>query len=152
MGVAMLAYASGNVVWSLFYAFEPAPPYPSPADALWILFYPAAYVAVILLVRTRTPHLGSRLWLDGVIALLVACAISAAVVVEAVREATGGATVAVVTSLAYPVGDMILTGLVIGTMAAGRGKLDRTWLCLSAGVLIFAAGDGVYGYQVAEGT
>jgi len=152
MGLGMLAYALGNVVWSLVYAFDPAPPYPSASDALWILFYPAAYVAVILLVRTRTPHLGSRLWLDGVIALLVACAISAAVVVEAVREATGGATVAVVTSLAYPVGDMILTGLVIGTMAAGRGKLDRTWLCLSVGVLIFAAGDGVYGYQVAEGT
>jgi diguanylate cyclase len=77
-------------------------------------------VAVIMLVRGRLPHLNPRLWLDGVIALLVACAVTPAVVVDAVTASTGGDASAVVTNLAYPIGDMILIGLVLGAVAAGR--------------------------------
>ena len=46
---------------------------------------------------------------------------------------------------------MILPGHVIGTMAPGRGRLDRTWLWFSSGA-DFAASDPCTCYQVAEGT
>ena len=74
------------------------------------------------------PQLDSRLWLDGVVAALTVSAFSAAVVFGAVHAATGGDTAAVVTNLAYPLGDMTLLGTIIGVMAAGRGRLDRSWL------------------------
>ena len=108
---------------------------------------------MLLLARKRMPHLDSRLWLDGVIAALTTGAISAAVVFGTVHASTGGGfSAAVVTNLAYPLGDMILLGTVIGAMAAGRGRLDRSWLYFGAGVAVFAVTDSVYVLQIAEGT
>ena len=83
-------------------------------------------------MRNRSPQLDSRLWLDGIIAALTAGAISAAVVFGAVQASTGGDTAAVATNLAYPLGDMILIGTVLGAVTAARGRLDRTWLFFAA--------------------
>ena len=106
----------------------------------------------MLLARERMPQLDSRLWLDGIIAALTTGAISAAVVFGAVQASTGGDTAAVATNLAYPLGDMILLGTVIGAMAAGRGRLDRSWLFFGAGIAVFAVTDSIYLFQVAKGT
>ena len=127
-------------------------PYPSVADGFWLGFLPVCYVGVLLLARKRLPHLDSRLWLDGIIAALTTGAISAAVIFGAVHASTGGDTAAVATNLAYPLGDMILLGIVIGAMAAGRGRLDRSWLYFGAGIAVFAVTDSVYLLQVAKGT
>jgi two-component system, cell cycle response regulator len=152
MGVALALWASGELYWTFALADLEEAPFPSIADALWLGFLPVAYVSVVLLVRQRIPHVDSRLWLDGVIAALTTGALSAAIVFAAVKETTGGDTAAVATNLAYPLGDMILIGIVIGAMTAGRGRLDRTWLCFGAGVGVFAVADSVYLFQVAEDT
>jgi diguanylate cyclase len=152
MGLALASWAGGELYWTVVLADAAEPPFPSVADALWLGFLPAAYLAVVLLVRQRIPHVDSRLWLDGVIGALTVGALSAAIVFAAVKASTGGDTAAVATNLAYPLGDMILIGIVIGAMTAGRGRLDRTWLCFGAGVAVFAVADSVYLFQVAEGT
>ena len=69
----------------------------------------------------------------------------------AVKASTGGDTAAVATNLAYPLGDMILLGTVIGAMAAGRGRLDRSWLFFGAGIAVFAVTDSIYLLQIAQG-
>ena len=115
-------------------------------------FLPVCYLGVLLLARKRMPQLDARLWLDGIIAALTTGAISAAVVFGAVHASTGGDTAAVATNLAYPLGDMILLGTVIGAMAAGRGRLDRSWLYFGAGIAVFAVTDSIYLLQIAKGT
>ncbi|HEX2411653.1 MAG TPA: HD domain-containing phosphohydrolase [Solirubrobacteraceae bacterium] len=152
MATGLASYSLGNVSWSILFAGMESPPFPSVSDALWLALYPFAYAAIVLLVRSRMPHLDSRLWLDGAIAVLTVSALSAAVVFDAVQEATGGDRAAVITNLAYPIGDMLLAGLVIGVMAAGRGRLDLTWVVFAVGALVFAAADGIYAYTVAKGT
>ena len=152
VAVGLALYAGGNVYWSWVLADLDEAPYPSIADGLWLSFYPLAYVAIVLLARSRMPRLGIRLWLDGLIAALTVAALSAAVVFKAVRASTGGDTWAIWTNLAYPLADMILFGLVVGIMAAGRKRLDRTWLVLGLGFGVFAVCDSVYLYQVAKET
>jgi two-component system, cell cycle response regulator len=152
MALGLALYAGGNVYWSLALADLEEAPFPSPADGLWLSFYPLAYVAIALLARARMPRLGVRLWLDGIIAALTVAAISAAVVFKAVRASTGGDTAAIATNLAYPLADMVLFGLVAGIMAAGRKRLDRTWIVLGVGLGVFAVCDSTYLYQVAKGT
>jgi two-component system cell cycle response regulator len=152
MALALVLWASGELYWTFALADLEEAPFPSIADGLWLGFLPAAYVAAVLLIRKRIPHVDSRLWLDGVIGALTAGAVSAAIVFDAVRKATGGDTAAVATNLAYPLGDMILIGIVIGAVTAGRGKLDRTWLCFAAGAAVFAIADSIYLFQVAEET
>jgi two-component system cell cycle response regulator len=152
IAVGLTLYAGGNIYWSWVLADLDAAPYPSIADGLWLSFYPFAYVAIVLLARARMPRLGIRLWLDGLIAALTVAALSAAVVFKAVRASTGGDTWAIWTNLAYPIADMILFGLVVGIMAAGRKRLDRTWLALGLGFGVFAVCDSIYLYQVAKET
>jgi two-component system, cell cycle response regulator len=150
LGLAL--YAGGNIYWSVALADLDEAPFPSIADGLWLSFYPLAYVAIALLAKARMPRLGVRLWLDGVIAALTVAAISAAVVFKAVRASTGGDTAAIVTNIAYPLADMVLVGLVVGIMAAGRKRLDRTWVVLGAGLGVFAVCDSIYLFQVARET
>jgi diguanylate cyclase (GGDEF)-like protein len=152
IALGLLIYAGGNVYWSLVLANLEEAPFPSPADGLWLGGYLFFYIGIVLLARARLPRLGARLWLDGLIAALTVAAISAAVVFKAVRSATGGDTAAVVTNLAYPLADMVLFGLVVGVMAAGRRRLDRTWIVLGVGFGVFAICDSIYLYQVSKGT
>jgi diguanylate cyclase (GGDEF)-like protein len=152
MALALALWASGELYWTFALADLEEAPYPSIADGLWLGFLPAAYIAAVLLVRKRIPHVDSRLWLDGVIGALTAGAVSAAIVFEAVQKTTGGDTAAVATNLAYPLGDMILIGIVIGALTAGRGRLDRTWLCFAAGAGVFAVADSIYLFQIARET
>jgi two-component system cell cycle response regulator len=150
--IGLALYAGGNIYWSAALAGLDEPPYPSVADGLWLSFYPVAYVAIVLLARARMPRLGMRLWLDGVIAALTVAAISAAIVFKAVRASTGGDFWPVLTNLAYPLADMVLFGLVVGIVAAGRKRLDRTWIVLGLGLGVFALCDSIYLYQVAHDT
>src|SRR4051794_11284833 len=148
LAIGLALYAGGNIYWSLALADLDEAPYPSIADGLWLSFYPLAYVAIVLLARSRMPRLGVRLWLDGLIAALTVAAISAAVVFKAVRVTGGDVPV----NLAYPLADMVLFGLVVGIMAAGRKRLDRTWIALGLGLGVFAICDSIYLYQIAKDT
>jgi two-component system cell cycle response regulator len=152
MGIALTLYAAGNIYWQFAYADVEAAPYPSLADACWLGVCPAFYVGVVLLVRERMPHLDSRLWLDGIVAALTTSAVSAALVFGALQVSTGGEPAAVATNLAYPLGDMILLASVIGAMAAGRSRLDRSWLWFGAGIAAFAVSDSIYLLQIAKDT
>jgi diguanylate cyclase len=102
LALGLAVYAGGNIYWSQVLADLEEAPFPSVADGLWLVSYPLFYVAIVLLVRSRMPRLGVRLWLDGLIAALTVAALSAAVVFKAVRGATGGDTWAIITNLAYP--------------------------------------------------
>jgi diguanylate cyclase len=113
------------------------PPYPSIADALYLGFYPAAYVGLVLLFRAHVRGATERLWLDGVAALLAAAALGNAVLVEAVLETAGGSFSAVATNLAYPLGDVMLLALVVGTFVLTRGRAGRAWLLIGASLAVF---------------
>ena len=63
--VALGTYAAGEIVWRVLYQSLEAPPYPSAADVLWLMFYPASYAGLVLLVRGRTMRFSPGLWLDG---------------------------------------------------------------------------------------
>ena len=152
VAIGLAVYASGNLYWSLVLADLDEVPFPSAADGLWLGGYLFFYVGIILLARARLPRLGARLWLDGLIAALTIGAISAAIVFKTVREATGGDFWDVATNLAYPLADMLLIGLIVGIMAAGRRRLDRTWIVLGLGFGVFAVCDSLYLFQVARGT
>jgi diguanylate cyclase (GGDEF)-like protein len=152
IAVGLAVYAGGNVYWSLVLADLDEAPFPSPADGLWLGAYLYFYVGIVLLARARMPRLGARLWLDGLIAALTVAALSAAVVFKAVRETTGGDFWAVLTNLAYPLADMMLVGVVVGILAAGRKRLDRTWIVLGVGFGLFGLCDSIYLFQVAKET
>ena len=65
---------------------NPSAPYPSLADAGYLLFYPLAYAGLAMLVRARAHEMNWRLWMDGAIAALGTAALGAAFVFDFVAE------------------------------------------------------------------
>ena len=126
--------------------------YPSLADVGFIAFYPLMYVGMVLLLRSRARSIGGTLWLDGATAALAAGALGAAVIFELVVDTTHGSTSAVVTNLAYPLGDVLLLSAVFGVFSLTGWKPGPRWLLLGLGVLATALADFVYLFQSAEGT
>jgi two-component system cell cycle response regulator len=151
-GVGVVGWAIGNVYYTaVLWDMDPIP-IPSPSDVLWIVYYPIVYVAVALLLRARVARFHAALWVDGALAALAVAALSAAVVFESVLETTGGAPVEVATNLAYPLGDLILLGMVTGGVALTGWKPGRTWGALAASFFLFGIFDGIYLWGNATGT
>jgi diguanylate cyclase (GGDEF)-like protein len=152
LGAGMLSWALATVYWSMFLKHLDAPPYPSVADALYLSFYPAAYVALMLLARPRMRGVGPSIWLDGLIGVFAVGALGAAFVVPSVVADTGGSTAVVMTNLAYPLADLLLIALVVGIFAVSSWKPGRAWVLIGSGLALFAIADSIYLYRVANGT
>jgi diguanylate cyclase (GGDEF)-like protein len=151
MGTGMLLWACGSIYWSVFLKNLDAPPYPSIGDALYLGFYPACYVALMLLAGPRVRGIGRSVWLDGLIAMLAVSAVGAAFLIPAVVTDTSGDTAVVATNLAYPLGDLLLIALVVGGFALTSWQPGRAWGLIGGGLLLFAVADSFYLYLVAHG-
>jgi two-component system, cell cycle response regulator len=152
MGVAIVSWTSADVIWTVLYASDPNAPYPSIADALWLAWYPASYVVLIMLVRSRIASIRASLWLDGVIGALCVIAFAFAFAYEPIVNATSGTTAAVATNLAYPLGDSILLGVIVAVLGLSGWRPGRAWIILGAGLALNALGDVIYLVQTAQGT
>ena len=87
---------------------------------LYLSFYPASYASLLLLARSRTDSFRSSLWLDGAIAALTVAALIATLAFQPIVDATSGGTAEIAVNLAYPVGDLLLLGLVVAGLRAER--------------------------------
>jgi two-component system, cell cycle response regulator len=144
LGIGLLLWGLGQAYYSvvLYYA-EPAP-FPSPSDALFLAFYPASFLALVLLLRARVAHLDPLAWVDALIGALAVGALAAALIFPPVVDALGGSPLGVAVSLAYPCMDVVLLGLLSGAFAISKWRISRTWLLIAAALLLFGACDVVY--------
>jgi diguanylate cyclase (GGDEF)-like protein len=152
IGASILAWAAGEIWWTLYIEGNPNAPYPSPADLGYLAFYPLAVLGAYLLVRARAEELDRRLWMDGLIAALGTGALGAALLFEFVAERATGTPAEVLTTLAYPFGDMVLVSLVVGVIALTRWRPGRTWALLLAGLAVMAVADVAFTLQSYQAT
>jgi two-component system cell cycle response regulator len=127
-------------------------PTPSLADGFWLAVFPPWYAGVYLLFRARVGAVGWRVGVDGLIGALGMGAVAAAIVFDAVLHNVEGSTAAVITNLAYPVGDLLLLSLVMGVAVVGGRRIVGTFGWIAAGMCAFAVADSIYLYQSAVGS
>jgi two-component system cell cycle response regulator len=144
LGIGLLLWALGQTYYSVFLYYASPAPFPSPSDALFLAFYPASYLGLVLLLRTRVAHLDTLAWVDGLVGALAVAAVAAALIFPPVLAALGGSSLGVAVSLAYPCADLVLVGLVGGAFAASEWRSWGTWLLIGAALLLFGAADVVY--------
>lgn len=147
LAAAIFAWAAGEIYWTLYIEGNASAPYPSPADVGYLAFYPLAIAGLYLLVRARAHELDPRLWMDGLIAALGTGALGAALIFEFVADRTSGSNLQVATTLAYPLGDILLLSLVVGVIALTRWRPGRTWSLLLAGLATMAVADVAFTLQ-----
>ncbi len=147
LGAGLLAWAIGDVVWTL----ESSPSSASVADAFYLAFYPLACLALIASVRAQVGRIKPSVWLDGAMAGLGAAAICAVITLDTIAGSIGGSAVSVTVNLAYPIGDLVLLGLAVGAVVIVPRAPARL-LLFAAGCALMAIGDTVYLYQSSAGT
>jgi diguanylate cyclase (GGDEF)-like protein len=151
IGVGIALYAIGQIVYVVWVQYLDPLPYPSVADGFWLAFYVFPYIGLVLLVRRRVRMFHASIWLDGVVGALGAAACASPALTMILRQ-TGGEPSAVITTLAYPVGDLLLLVLIVGIYGLLGWRPDRSWLYLGVGLVLFAAADTIYLLRVATGS
>ena len=116
----------------------------SPADALYLVFYPCCYVALVLLLGAHLRELRIGMWLDGLIGGLAAAAVGAAVVLPPILHGAHGDTASLGVALAYPIGDLLLLVFTLGALGMTGWRPGRVWLLIAAAMLCSAVADSAY--------
>jgi diguanylate cyclase (GGDEF)-like protein len=144
LGVGLLFWALGQTYYSVVLYYASPAPFPSPADFGFLAFYPASYIAVVLLLRARVAHLERLAWVDGLIGALAVAGVAAALIFPPVLGALEGSPFGVAVSLAYPCFDLVLLGMLSGAFAASKWKTHGSWLLIAGALLLFGVCDVVY--------
>jgi two-component system, cell cycle response regulator len=147
LGLGVLSFATGDILFDFYYSGNP--PAPSLSDLFYLGFYPASYLALILLLRAPVSSFNRSLWLDGAMAGLATAAVGASVVFEAVLHNTHGSRSAVIVNLAYPLGDILLVALVVFVFAVTAWRPGRAWATIGLAFALTAVADSIYLFQVA---
>jgi diguanylate cyclase len=151
-GAALACWSLGDLYYYTRVAGSADPRFPSPADAVWLCFFPLVYATLALLVRARGRRFELTTWLDGLIGALSVAAVTAAVVFNPLMTLTDGDAATVTTNLAYPIGDILLLGFVVGGFTLHGWRGNRPLALLGIGLAAAAIADTAFLLGTATGT
>ena len=137
---ALLVNGLANFTWVLLFDSAAL----SPADSLFLAFYPLMYVAVVLLARGRATSRSLGLWLDGGIAGFGVAALMAAFVFPQLLTGASGEPLEVAVNLAYPLADLLLIAVLFAGLAPAGWRPDRPLMLLIGGLAMNTAADAIY--------
>jgi two-component system, cell cycle response regulator len=149
LGAGLLSWAAADVYWVVALQDLQRTPYPSWADAGYLATLPFFYVGIAVLLRHRVGKLNADSWLDGAIGTLAAAALATAILAPALVGVTRGDAAAVITNLAYPLGDVLLVAFLMGGLLVSGFTGARALVLIAAGLLVWGVADSIYLYQEA---
>ena len=146
IAAALLCLGVSEVIWDVLYTHVDAAaiPYPNVTDVFDLASYPLFLVGLILIVRSRVPKIEAHRWLDGVVIVLVLVAPMVALVLDPVLRNAPPDLLGQVVTLAYPFGDLVLLGTLLGALPMMSWRIDESWLLLGVGLLCLTVGDAAY--------
>ncbi|MEJ5868573.1 bifunctional diguanylate cyclase/phosphodiesterase [Pseudokineococcus sp. 5B2Z-1] len=143
VAAAVLSWGLGDLVYQLYAELLDRDPYPSPADALYLLAYPLFAAGLVVHLRRRARGAEPAALLDVavvVVGLALPCWVG---VVEPVLRAEHASSLAQAVSLAYPLGDVLLLGLLVPLLGLPGGRATSTRL-LGASLGLMLVADVLY--------
>ena len=137
VALALASWAVGDTIWSIRFGVAAAAPSTSISDVFWLAWYPLIVAALALVVRDRVPGFELNRWIDGVAVMLLLATPWVALILQPVAEHSTATGLAVVLDFAYPLGDAVLVGAVLGRRPDGLAPGSDV-----AGARCRANGDG----------
>jgi PAS domain S-box-containing protein len=153
VAVAVALRAVGFVLALTAISLEHPLPYPSIADAAWVLSSLCLIGGVALRLHDLAPRVSRLTVLDGIAAALLVVALALGILASPIRTLTAPGTPhgAVVVNIGYPVLDTVLLVAAAALVTTVRLRLSRSEHLLLGGVVAFAAVDVTYFVLLAQG-
>ncbi|MGN8244175.1 putative bifunctional diguanylate cyclase/phosphodiesterase [Cellulomonas soli] len=151
LAAGQLIFVSGDVVYTWYLDLLHVEPYPSPADALYLLAYPVLAAGLLLFVRARRAERDLATLVDSSILAVAVGTVGWVLISDAVAAAGTPAEQAL--ALAYPAGDLVLLATLV-RLASGPGARSVSYRLLMASMSALFAADVCFtflGEEVAGG-
>jgi two-component system cell cycle response regulator len=150
-GTGLLATAGGDVYWNLAIG-DAVPPAFTPADAMWLAFYPASLTGLVLLARARVRDMRGGLALDGLIGALCLAAVGAALVFGAILSEKALYPDDFLMDAVMFFGDLVLLGATVAILAFTSWRPGRALTLVATALLLSGVVDGFSIWQGATGS
>lgn len=139
MASGQLLWTAGDATYGWLDHVQHVEPFPSLADAFYLTAYACFGLAFLLLLRGRQAGRDREGLLDSTIFTIGLALISWVCVLEPTISASDSTTLERVVGLAYPLGDVLLFGLLARLLTTPGGRTPAFRLLLASGGLLFAA-------------
>jgi len=146
LGLGLSCDAAGEILSSISESLAP-----NVQDALYVVLYLAAYVAVVLLGRRGVTRFRTSMWIDGIAGMLAVGCLAAAALFATSLVASHASVLKAGLDIAFPLTDVLLIGIVILMLALGGWKAGRIFTMIAVGFVVMAAADAIYLYQEVHG-
>ncbi|AKK27291.1 bifunctional diguanylate cyclase/phosphodiesterase [Mycobacterium sp. EPa45] len=151
MAVGLLGWGIGEALWAYYEVHLNEVPFPSIADAAYLVFPVGACAALLLFPLGHTIQSRWRLFLDGVIVAISLFLVSWVTILAPLYHSGDSDRLGFIVSLAYPISDLVIftvAGVVL-VRVSGEYRLSLTLLTL--GLACFALSDSAFVYLTAKG-
>ena len=152
MTAGLTGWAIGAALWIYYESIAHLPPFPSLADAGYLIFPIGVAFAMVLFPTGHSGHSRARFALDGVIVAGALFEISWVFVLRSIFESDGESSFAVALGLAYPVSDIAIVTVALLVLSRAKTGRRTTLAMLTGGVVFMALSDSAFAYLTAQGT
>jgi hypothetical protein len=152
LALGMLLWTVGEALWAYYELVLEEDPYPSLADAAWVLGYIPLGIGLFLRFRSlRTvPNRIELLEIGSAFGLLVI--VSVIFVIEPIVTADYDPIELFVGAL-YPIGDLVIAFVaLLSVFVLSGGEFSRPWLIIAVGFLTVSVADQLFSYADWKGT
>ena len=147
---ALLLFGLGEIAWSVLYAGGGDVPTPNPTDVLYLATYPLFMAGLVLMIRARVFDVPWHRWLDGFVLVLIVATPGVLLVIEPVLESAPIDRLGRAVTVAYPLGDVLLLGALVGTLPVLSWRLAGSWPWVAAGLVCLTVADCAYSLTAAD--
>lgn len=156
LGFGILSIGLGDLLWSFYEEVLHVAPFPSPADILYLLYYPLSMVGIFLLTSLRfsKTQWGEKVLDAGTVTVSSVLLFWNFVIgpIIAVQPPEAG-ILELILSLAYPIGDLLLIWALFALTHWNRQNQDyRGLFILGLGIIMMVIADISFSIQALKGT
>ncbi|GAA4916340.1 hypothetical protein EV188_104480 [Actinomycetospora succinea] len=147
---ALLVFALADILWVVLYSGSGDVPTPNPTDPLYLATYPLFLAGLVFMVRARVTDVPWHRWLDGFVLVLVVATPGVLLVIVPVAATAPLDPLGQIITVAYPLGDILLFGGLLGTLPLISWRLVGSWPWVGLGLLCFTVADSAYSLTAAD--
>jgi diguanylate cyclase (GGDEF)-like protein/PAS domain S-box-containing protein len=125
-------------------------PFPSIADAAYLLVYPCIVVGLLVLLRSRTPGRDLESLIDSMIVALALALASWVFLIAPYAHDSSLSLPTKLTSIAYPLADILVLAVAV-RLAVGGGRRGPAYWLMTCSIASLLATDAVYGWILING-